>query len=79
MSLPDFFFVVFLSFLSICLFVLSCLSLASFDNKESAVLVSQADDLPTFQSVAVLGFGLIAMGEDIGAEMALRLLDNLLQ
>lgn len=33
----------------------------------------------THQAVAVLGIGLIAMGEEIGAEMSLRSLDHILQ
>jgi 26S proteasome regulatory subunit N1 len=32
-----------------------------------------------YQSIAVLGLGLIAMNEDIGAEMALRSFGHLLQ
>ena len=33
----------------------------------------------TFQAFAVLGIALIAMGEDIGAEMALRSLNHLVK
>ncbi len=46
------------------------------DNKEEKKEETKAQD-DTFQAFAVLGVALIAMGEDIGAEMSLRQFNHL--
>lgn len=48
-------------------------------NKEKAEKEKSEKDLSSSQSIAVLGIALIAMGEDIGAEMAFRSFGNLLR
>lgn len=49
------------------------------ETKEDPALVAQAQALGDRQGAAVLGIALIAMGEEVGAEMSLRSFDHLLQ
>lgn len=52
---------------------------ASGDEDEETDKKEEEDDKRYFQTIAVLGIAMIAMGEELGSDMALRMFDHLIQ